>query len=627
MVGTVVTSGRLLVVCLLPLAVLLVDPRGLAPFGPLKWMAVSAGVLAAAAAVTWGGGMRIVRRPARAWAAFLLVVAVAASRGIDPLYAWIGTPERHLGALTWLLCALAFFVGSSLAEEEGRTLAGSAVAAAAVVGAWAPAEVLGWQPLDLAGGGDRPVGPFGSSAYLGAATLLLGAVALGAALDPAWGRRARIAAAAATAGCGVGLVASGARAAWVGALAAAVGTVMARPAARKRAIWLPAAMAVVACAGLAFATGVAGRVPDVVGDDDGGARGRLDEWRVAARVVAANPLLGVGPEGYRIAFGRSVDDAYEKAHGRSPLPDRAHDSLLDVAAAAGLPGLIAYLAVIALTAQMVLRALGRASPWVAGAAAGLVGYFAQSLFLFPLGEIEPLVWLVAGVVAAQVTAGEELVHLRAPRAVPVAAGALAAVALVAGSLDVVADRHARATLAATPNDGVPLRPGRAARLRPDALRYRLVAARALSGTGSPSGIDKALKHLDAALRISPRDPVVRSERGRLLLERARRSGSTTHLRTARAALGKLAEDDPRNAEVLLRLGLAEQLSGNGRQAERAWLAAERLAPRSAAASTDLALAYARAGRNAEAAAAARRALARDPTSERARRVLESIDGT
>ncbi|MGI8686243.1 MAG: tetratricopeptide repeat protein, partial [Acidimicrobiales bacterium] len=67
------------------------------------------------------------------------------------------------------------------------------------------------------------------------------------------------------------------------------------------------------------------------------------------------------------------------------------------------------------------------------------------------------------------------------------------------------------------------------------------------------------------------------------------------------------------------------LAGDAAGAERAWLAAERLAPRSAAGSTNLALAYARAGRWDDARAAAERALRRDPGDARARGVLDEAD--
>jgi hypothetical protein len=357
---------------------------------------------------------------------------------------------------------------------------------------------------------------------------------------------------------------------------------------------------------VAVLSGVAGRATDVVADRDGGAHGRLDEWRVAVRVIADHPLLGVGPEGYRLVFGRAVDDRYEQVHGRQQLPDRAHDALLDVAATTGIPGLVAYAGLLVVTGGLVLRGLRR-DPWLVGLAAGLLAYAVQSLFLFPLAELDPVAWLLAGVLVARVATTTEV---RLPAVVPAVGALLTVVALVAGSLDVVADRRARAVLDAPT---VVADPAGAARLRPDAVRYRLVAARGFAATGSSIGLDRAIDQLDHALAVSPDDPVVAGERARLLLERARRSGNPVHARTARHALEALATDDPRNPTVLLRLGIARTATGDAAGAERAWLAAERLAPRSPAASTDLALAYERAGRTAEAGAAARRALARHAT--------------
>ena len=592
-------------------AVLAIDPGGLAPFGPAKWLALTTLLLAVAAWVALDRPLRVAPHPTLAWGGFLAVVVVAAATGLDPVYAWLGTPERHLGAVAWLLCAVAFVVAQSTDEGEGRTVALGAVLAAGTLGAWATAEALGWHPLHLVGAGTRPVGTLGSSAYLGAAAALLAPVAAGAAADRGFARRTRRLAAAATVVAGVALAASGARAAWFGAAVTLVVVVVVR---RPSPRWLLGGAAAVALAvAVAGLGGVAHRAGDALTDRDGGARGRLDEWRVAVRVVADHPVLGTGPEGYRLAFGRAVDDAYERAHGRRQLPDRAHDALLDVAATTGLVGLAAYLALLAATGASVARALRR-DPWLVGLAAGLLAYAAQSLLLFPLAELDPVAWLLAGVLVARVAATRPV---RTPVAVPAVVAALAVVALVAGSLDVTADRRARAIADEESAD-----PTAAARLRPDALRYRLVAAAAFEATGSSIGLDRALAQLDDALDVSPLDPVVRGERARLLLERARRSGRPTHARTARAALEDLAADDPRNAVVLLRLGVARAATGDDTGAVGAWLRAEHLAPASAAASTDLALAYERAGRPAAARAAARRALARQPDGPQADHLRE-----
>lgn len=602
-------------------SVLVVDPGGLAPFGPARFAVVSVAVLAATALAVRSGGA-LASGPMLAWAGFLALVAVAAALGLDPLYAWIGTPERHFGALTWVLCLGAFASGQLLARRGAGFVVAATVLSVGFAGLWATAEVLGWRPFALAGAGERPVATLGSSAYLGAAMVLLAPLATGLALDRTRPARYRQAAAVSAALGGVALVASGARAAWVGALVAAAAVLVTRrPPLRSTGPWpVAGAVAVVA---VALLTGVAGRVPDALSEGTGGVGGRLDEWRVATEVASAHPLTGVGPEGYRIAFGTHVDDAYEIDHGRDPLPDRAHSAVLDVAATVGLPGLAVYLLLLGSVGRFVLRALREGPPWLAGLAAGLVGYVGQSLFLFPLAELDPLAWMLAGLVVAAVAVPAELRTVRPARVMPAAAGSLAVVALVAGGLDVAADRRARQSLLAlTSASPAPATP--ASELRPDALRYHLVDARVHEATGTLAGLGAAIDDLEAALDISPLDPVVRSQRARLLLERARATDEASDLRTARAVLERLADDDPRNAGVLLRLGLARSLAGEDAGAETAWLAAERLAPASAAASINLAVAYARQDRRDEAVAAAERALARDPSSARAAGLLENL---
>jgi O-antigen ligase len=647
-------------------AVLAVDPAGLSPFGPVKWLAAVAVLVAFALAARpsgAGGAGRAGRAVGLAWLAFLGWAAASAVGGLEGWYAVVGTPERRFGLLTWVLCALAFAVGNrtvlAAGAVGGRRILTGVTVAIGCAGTWAAAEALGWRPLHLVGAGSRPVATLGSSAFLGAAAALLAPAALGLALELRTAARRQWSALAGVAAAlgGLALVVAGARAAWVGAAVALAAVGVLRPSAfrgrRRRVGFLAAAGVVLA---LAAASGVAGRVPDAFDSSQGGGRSRTDEWRVAVRVVADHPILGVGPEGYRIAFGSAVDDRYEAAHGRDPLPDRAHDALLDVAATTGLPGLAAYLALVALAGRSVLAGLRRGAPWVAGAAAGLVAYAAQSLLLFPLAEVDPVAWLLAGLVVAGVhlgtdansspafaaTAGGPGEVLRRGEAVPgswrrrldvagrAAAGGLAVVILLATARDLAADRATRRALDAVADgrpDEAAIQARRATDLRPDAVRYHLAAARVAEATGTVTGLDAAVADLEEAAEWSPHDPVVRGERARLLLERARRSGAPADLGRARDTLEALAADDPRNAEVLLRLGLVRQLGDDVGGAEAAWLAAERLAPASAAASADLAVAYAQQGRDAEAVAAARRAIDRDPDNLPAKRVLEELGGT
>ena len=612
-------------------AVLAFDPNGFAPFGPAKWALVPALVFAGTAV---GEERRRSPRTWREWAlpAFVAWTAVSAAFGLDRVYVWTGTPERHFGVIAWVLVLLCWWGGRSLDGAGRRLVLASTGVTTAMLGAWAGAEALGWRPLSLVGIGDRPVGPLGSSAFLGAAAVLLTPIAVNWMVDAP--RSRRIGAALASAFGLIALAASGARAAWFGAAVVAIVVVVLRR--RQRAVVLVVTGCVVVVVAVAVATGVAGRASSVATDRDGGARGRLDEWRVASRVVAAHPVLGTGPEGYRIAFGQEVDDRYERDHGRNPLPDRAHSALLDVAATTGLVGVLLYVLAVGAAVLAALKALRDGPPELAGAAVGVLAYFAQSLFLFPIAELEPVAWLLAGICATgcasrRIPAPDTPSSARRGVTTVAAAlaGALAVVALAAGVLDVVADRRAKRALEALASD----RPASAtvATLRPDQVRYHLIDARAHAANGSSRGLARAIADLDRALEISPRDPVARREKGRLLLSRARRSNaSAAAVAAARSYLEELAVDDPRSAEVWLRLGIARELVDDTSGAISAWRRAEHLAPRSVSATSNLAVALARLGRNDEALAAARRALRLDPTNAAARTVLDSIansDGT
>jgi hypothetical protein len=366
-------------------------------------------------------------------------------------------------------------------------------------------------------------------------------------------------------------------------------------------------LVLVALVVVAGVSGVATRVPDLSTDDRGGIRGRLDEWRVAARVVVEHPIVGVGPEGYRIAFGGAVDDRYEQRHGRSPLPDRAHSAPVDIAATLGLPGLALVALVLAGVAPHVLAAArGTAADAAVGAA--VVGYAVQALFLFPLAELDPTAWLLAGTLVAVRR------HRRHRGSWPAApAVAAAALAGAVGAVGVVSDRAED--------------PARAAGLRPDVAAYHLEVALEEEAVGSSASLDRAIAAVEEARSWHPRDPVVVAERTRLLVARAQRTQSRRHVDEARVAVEAAVDDDPRNAALLLRLGVVRVLDGDDAGAEDAWIEAERLAPASAAASADLAVLHLRNGRTDEARAAARRALDRDPQNAVAADVLRQVDGT
>ena len=48
------------------------------------------------------------------WCSLIVLLTLASAFGRERWYSWIGTPERHLGVLTWALFLVAFVAGFQL---------------------------------------------------------------------------------------------------------------------------------------------------------------------------------------------------------------------------------------------------------------------------------------------------------------------------------------------------------------------------------------------------------------------------------------------------------------------------------------------------------------------------------
>ena len=151
-------------------------------------------------------------------------------------------------------------------------------------------------------------------------------------------------------------------------------------------------------------------------------------------------------------------------------------------------------------------------------------------------------------------------------------------ALIAGVLDVAADRLAERSLTAHDLDDAIASAERAVDLRPDDLRYRSVAIELRRERGSLADIDLALEHADAALRWSPDDPIALDASATLLLDRAAITGQTADIDAALDAWRQLVGRDPTRARWLVQLGRAAALADRIDEAHEAFTAAADLRP-------------------------------------------------
>lgn len=554
-------------------SVVAVDPRGWYPFVVAKFAAVSIAVVVAWWVAISDRGSVLDRRVVVAFTGLLVVLSIAALVGRDPLYAWVGTPERHLGVVTWVLAGAALATGSRLADID-RLVRFSrwVVASGLVLGAYAYVER--WHP-PIATSADtvRLGGPYGSASFLGAALCLILPVCVAGCVALA-DRRWRSVAAVATALGTAALIGSGTRAAW--AAIAAVGLVVVGARARTvlsaggppmRRLALPLVAVTVG-----FVLSI-GTNPSVATRTNG-ASSRIDDWRVGWRIVAAHPWLGVGPEGYRTALADGVSATYERTYGRSPLPDRAHNVLIDVAAAGGVGAAVLFAIVAALVSVAAWRSLRGGAALRCGLAAAAIAYLAQQWFLFPVATIDPIFWLFAGVLVASPASAVRDVRSNAgaTMAVPVVAALVGGALGVGGVLAIAADRAARQAV----DSGSQAAARRAVELRPDVARYWLLAAE-LQPT-SIAGLDAAIDDVEHAVRLTPNDPIVAMALADERLQKAIATGERADAVAAVASWRGLTDRDRACYECHLGMGYAHAMSGDLAAARDAFRRASVLAP-------------------------------------------------
>ena len=573
-------------------SVLVMDPGGWHPFGPSKWLAITVAA-SAAAAVSLRSGVHVHRPSLTGWLAFLAWTVIASFVALDPVSAWLGTPDRRLGVIGMTTLFAAYVGGMGVSTGGGRRLVARVAAlTTSLAGVSGLLEVIGRPMVELTTTTDRISSTLGSPAYLGAALCLLIPLSAGLALDGTESGPWRMTGAVGTVTGVLLLAGSGTRAAAVGLAAAAVMLGSRRRGwLGRRAVWWAATALVVGT--IVVVSPLGSRLLD-----PGSMAGRLAEWRVAGRVVVDRPLAGTGLEGYRIVFPEHVDVDYVREYGRATITDRAHSGPLDLGTTLGLPGVVAWFAAAVFLIGRSWHAMGTGDRVLQALGAAVAAVWFQELFLFPTLEVSAAAWGLAGVLVASSTSARASFR---SRPLALVASILALAALVVGALDVMADHRAETARA---RQDPTLAEG-AVRLRPDDFRYRLLEADLRARSGDLEG---ALNSVQETVRDFPGDPALRLAEARLLVA----TGVTESPAAVATRIGTMVEADPLHPELRLLHGEALAATGRAGEAERAFLAAAELSPDDATPYVRLASLYSTLGHPERARQAIDRAESIDP---------------
>jgi len=489
-----------------------INPWGWDRFGPLRFALISTIGFGVIAHALWTGRVR--SQPEWVmwgWGLILGGTLVGALLSEDRWHAFVGTPDRHFGFFTWLLLAGLFFV----VRDEREPVLWALAFGAAANGTYVLFELVGVDWFDLGFANSRAGGLFAQPATLGAAMVLCipASVAL-AATSRGWMRWTATAAS----GLGmVGLLASQSRAAWLGAAAATVVVVVSRRdylRGHQQRVQAVGAAALLLLVLVAAVTPLGARAWSLTDVSDGVVAGRIDEWQVGSRALFSSTggIVGVGPETYRVVFNDHVDSQYLADHGDDVITDRAHNSILDTALAGGIPAGIGLMIVHAAVLAMATDRVRQSRPVDVALGVAAIAYVVQQLFFFPVVEVDPAFWIVAGMLWRQGDTAD--VPAPALRAATVLIASLSGLALLGGLLDVAADQRVSAAIDADLGPAIEhVEDARA--LRPDSIRYDFISARLHTRLGTIVGLSRALERIEDGLSVSPKDPALLRERIRL----------------------------------------------------------------------------------------------------------------
>ncbi len=645
-------SAAVLIVGLVPLVVL---PGAFARFHAGKWLAVLVLVPLGVALCAATGELRW---PHRNWfIGWLSILALATVLGVAPWMSVAGSPNRNAGLIAALVGTGAFIIGASVGRNPvaQRLVLRFAFLVGAVV---ALVGILEFAGVDLLGFGDlgetsRARSTWGSATFAAAHMVIVLPIAVAhiRSRSGVWRNTAMVS----TVVIAAGLLLTGTRGAWLGVAVASIplsiawratgasgqvgveaqapGTETEVKASKRAPLPRPVvvgAVVLVVIIGGAIAVPALGRSSGV---------GRLDLWSTAVPVALDRPVLGSGPDTQRVVLPSGIDTEFEAKHGSNELHDRAHNIVLDTVVTSGLIGLLAFGSLIVVLGVSIYRgAKGQLVP--VAVAAGLLGYLVSLVFAFGDPVVDPIAWLLSGLVLGAVATTGSTEPQRAeattigPKRPPFRIAVAATLMLVGiggamwGGGEVVAEYRLATAMDArdagslddaleTLSDAASVAP---ARFDLDQIASRVVTRAAtvgqLPGDGQ-AAIADAASRLDRAQRVAGDDPDV-------LMDRAEFMTATEDPRGALEVYERVLKLYPNSFRAHLGQGVAAAGLNQFDLAERAWKRAAELGPRDARSRVNLGLLYEQTGRPDDAAAAFKAALKVDPQSSSASRGLARV---
>ena len=375
--------------------------------------------------------------------AFLAWVALTTATSTHWPTAFLGRPQRYEGLIAFLNYAVVYFLVLQFADHASRVrrLAQSLFWASVVVAGFGLLQFLGvkfagWQPLGFEP--SRAFSTYGNPDFLGGFLIFSTTVALGLALLEQrvfW----RMVYWVGFGLNGVALIATFTRGAWIGGFVslALLGVAAWRQRATIRRIdWVPAGVSialgmVIIWRSLSSSSEVLNfgkRLVSIFQFGSGSGQTRTQIWQAALESIKDRPVVGWGPDTFRLVFTKFKPVEYVRIKGGSSGADNAHDYLLQLASGTGIPGALMFCGIFAWAGvrsfATVFKRSGDPTRIILAAFwAGSAGYLVHLLFGISVTGATFLLWIALALVLVPTA---RLVQVKAARW-----GTVAAVVVIA----------------------------------------------------------------------------------------------------------------------------------------------------------------------------------------------------
>lgn len=322
---------------------------------------------------------------------------------------------------------------------------------------------------------------------------------------------------------------------------------------------------------------------------------RLVAWRAAGRTALSRPLLGWGPNSFRIVYTSYWPRTVQAKAADAATVGDPHDIVMSAAASLGIPGALALLALIG-TAGLACVGLTRARRdddlRPVAICTALVGGLAALMFHYATLDTMPILAVLLGILVAAQTKPIGSITPAASgwaRAATIALASVLSIMMIAAAGLAGADTVMRDAFVQAAGDapwaavGAQLHAAEALAPWEPTFGWAIgkAAIEALQNGSNLQAYSDGQKALEATRRVLPSDPAVVYDSAYLTLRYGIVNHDETPIRNALNAFVRLGEEDPNNPTYWSARGLAVALLGEYVEAERDLRTALLLSPRNA----------------------------------------------